>query len=296
MEAEATKSGGIIQLQAWLEKNKKRILMAGGGVLLAVLALVAYANLQAQREMSAARALSEVRADRQPDGSLTPGTAEAYMHVANEYAGTRAGARALLLAAGHNFVQRNYEQSQSQFEEFLRRYPDSSFASQALLGVAANLDARQQTDLAIAKYEEVRRVHPNQPASDQAHFALARLYEDADRLEEAYAIYEEIVATHAGSGMGAEAGMRLEDLKERHPELVQTNAALASSLTDPFSLGTNMTLPGSTNLPLNIEVNPPETTPTAPVSVPAPNPEAAAEPETETEAVPTPAPTTPPNP
>ena len=265
MEAEAPKSGGMIHLQGWLEQNKKRILMVGCGVLVAILALVAYANLRAQNEVKAAEAISEVRADRLPDGSVNPGTGESYVNIANEYAGTKAAARALLLAAGSFYSQGSYAESQARFEEFLNRYPDHSMASQALLGVAANLDAQKNNPLAIAKYEEVRRLYPSQPASDIAHLALARLYEADNRWEDAYAIYEEIVTTHSGSGMGAEAGMRLEDLKERHPELVKTNAAPMSALIAPETAA-------QTNLPMTLDLGvtnptatpPPSTTPNDP--------------------------------
>lgn len=284
MEPEATQTGGIIQFQSWLEQNKKRILVGGVGLLVVVLALVAYANWQAQRESGAARALSEIRALPQADGSAAPPPPDAFLKVANDFAGTKAASRALLLAAGGYFVEANYTESQARFEEFLRQYPQSPLAPQALLGVAANLNAQQQNEQAIAKYEEVRRVYPNQPASDEAYLALARLYEEDERWEEAHAIYEEIAATHTGTGMGAEAGMRLQNLEERHPELVETNLPPATSLTNPLSLGTDLTgatnvmpaiitnapPPPQTNLPIEVNV-PPSATP-APPSTPAPPP------------------------
>jgi tetratricopeptide (TPR) repeat protein len=187
------------------------------------------------------------------------------MKIANEYSGTKAAARALLLAAGSFFSQGNYSESQARFEEFLNKYRDHPMASQALLGVAATFDAQKNNPLAIAKYEEVRRVYPSQPASDIAHLALARLYDAENRWEDAYAIYEEIVTTHSGSGMGAEAGMRMEDLKERHPELVQTNTAPISALTAPGAIS-------RTNLPMTLDLELTNTPATPPPSTTPPNP------------------------
>jgi hypothetical protein len=129
---------------------------------------------------------------------------------------------------------------------------------------------------------------------------LGRLYEQENRVDEAFQIYDELVKAHPGAGIGAEAGLRREDLMERFPQLARTNAPAINPLTPTPGLP-NTLAPADPNINLLqtvitnasnaasglidvIEVPVPQSPPAAPTAAP-PVPETPAAPP-----VPAPAP------
>jgi outer membrane protein assembly factor BamD (BamD/ComL family) len=289
MESEASHSARIIKLLAWLEVNKKRVLIWSGAVVAVVLAVVVFVLMQQQREAQASQALSEIRLFTPEDKSEPSDAADALLKLAQNYSGTKAAARALLVRAGLLYQDGHYPEAQSQFEAMLREYPDSPWAAQAAYGVAASLDAEKKVSEAIAKYEDLRRRYPSDPIVDEARLALARLYEGVNRKEEAYQIYDELARANPGSGLGAEAGMRRDDLVSRFPELAKTNTLPLATLTAPDNAVSNLIKTVRTNpvvatnairtlITNTIKVNPvpPATSAAAPkVLAPAPAPGAA---------------------
>jgi hypothetical protein len=142
--------------------------------------------------------------------------------------------------------------------------------------VASSLDAQKKASEAILKYEELRRRYPTDAIVEEARLCLARLYEDENRMEEALQIYEELAQTHAGSGMGAEAGLRREDLLKRFPQLAKTNLPPISPITPPLMTLTNvpsaLTNQALSNPPAPLELKTISTPTSAPpVPVPVPN-------------------------
>jgi tetratricopeptide (TPR) repeat protein len=203
---------------AWFEGNKRQALW-GGGVLVAVglvAALVLYRRNEA--DIAASEALSNIALERTPGASRGIG-ADAYLKLAAAYANSRAGARALLLAAGSLFVEGKYAEAKTQFERFTREYSDSPFRSEALLGIAACLDAQGKTDGAVAAYRDLIEHHPAEQVLPQARFALARLYEAQNKPELARNLYEDVERSNPYGSLGSEAGMRLEELKIKYPNL-----------------------------------------------------------------------------
>lgn len=233
---------------AWLDKNRKQVLI---GVVAAVVIIgggILFYNYQSQRETRASKALSEVRQPPSPTGVPGPGTAEAYIKVANEHSGTKAAARALLEAAGIYYVQGRYAEAQQQFDKVIRDYPASEWQAEAALGVAACLEAQGKIPEAAAKYDEVRKRFANSPIVDTAKLNLARMYEQQEKPAEAYKLYEELVKLaqmNPYSSLGNEAGMRMEDLQEKHPELVKTNAP--PPLTQTITPEIQQIQPGATS-------------------------------------------------
>lgn len=224
MDSDASPSVGFYNFLAWADLNKKRLLWGTG--VLAVLALIITIVIQSskRKELEANHALSELRLVHPPGKPLPPDAAAIYMKIAQDYAGTKAAARALVVGAGILFADGKYAEAQTQFERLLRQYPDSPWVSSAVLGVAAALEGQQKTNEATAKFEEFRRRFPNDPLSDEAKLSLARLYEGQNKNEEAFKLYEELTKANPYSGLGAEAGMRQVDLLQKYPHLAKTSA------------------------------------------------------------------------
>jgi len=176
-----------------------------------------YLWYQNEKETSASEALTSVSLPTGPGPRSD--TADAYLKVAATYPKSSAGARAVLLAGGTLFVEGKYDQAKAQFDKFVREYHDTTFMGEALLGIAACLDAQNKPDDAIRAYKDLTDHHSGDPAVPQAKFALARLYEAQGKSELARTFFEDVARSEPYSSLGSEAGMRLEELKMKHPEL-----------------------------------------------------------------------------
>jgi len=220
------------KLWAWFETNRKQAIW--GMVIIVVLGLIIWfvSWQQGQKEMNASEALSKL-------SLVTAGTeahpdAAAYLKVAASYPKSSAGARALLLAGGSYFVERKYPEAKAQFDRFTREHRDSPFMGQALLGVAACLDVQGKTNEAVMAYKDLVDHHPGESVIPQAKFALARLYEGQGKLEISRNLYEELNRSDPYGSLGSEAGMRLEELMAKNPNLA-TKAAVPTTAV-PFTL------------------------------------------------------------
>ena len=248
MDAQQTQpSDSYYNFLAWLEVNKRKVMIWAAAALAVVLVAIVVISYQAQKERRASEALSNVRA---PSTAATappnPAAADAYLKVANEHAGTQAAARALLLAAATKFQDGAYADAQKHYEQFIRDYPESRWSPLAYFGVASSLDAQGKTADATKQFEELRRRFPNDAVMDETKLALARLYENQNRPAEAFKLYDDLVKANQYSGLGSEAGLRQAELIEKHPELAKTNMPPPMTTMPPMMTMTNMR-PAGTN-------------------------------------------------
>ena len=246
MESEATQSVGLVHFLAWLDLNKKRVLLGAGivAVVAAVVALVIYSHNQ--KEVRASEALSDVippRSPLVPSGDL----AGQYLKVAAEHTGTKAAQRALLQAAATFFTDGKWVEAQNTFERVLKEYPGSDWSAQADYGVAVSLDAQNKPAEATARYEALVKRYPNDAVTADAKLGLARQYVHQNKAEPAAKLYDELTRGGINSPLAQEAYMEQQDLLQKFPNL-RTNAPPAAALTPPrMPLATNLVR--STNAP-----------------------------------------------
>ena len=100
MESEATHLPLWQQAWAWFEANKKQTLWGTGGLVVVALVVSIVLYRQDAADVAASEALSDLALPVMTGGSRSV-TAEAYMKVANTYAGSRAGAREGKLFPAH---------------------------------------------------------------------------------------------------------------------------------------------------------------------------------------------------
>jgi len=207
------------RLWAWFETNRKPAILGGGAV--AAVALIAWfvAWQHDEKQIAAGNALSDVSARQIGGGAPRPDAANAFLSIAASYPNSSAGARALLLAAGSLFTESKFSEAQAQFEKFAREYHDSPYMGEASLGIAASLDAQNKNDAAIAAYKDLVDHHPNEIVIPQAKFALARLYEAQNKAELARDLYQDVERALPYSSLGNEAGLRVEELQTKYPQL-----------------------------------------------------------------------------
>lgn len=278
----------MIGVQAWLEVHKKRLIRIALVSLAVILVGGIFLQHQSGREVRASQALSEVRVPLDPRAPIPPGTADALFQVAKAHAGTKAAARALVMAGTVLYSETNFALAQERFSALLAQYPDSPWVVDAHLGVGACLEAQGKTDDAIKKYEDIRKRFATSTVADDAKLALGRLYEKSNP-EEAFRLFDELVKNNPQSGMGAEAGLRLEELVKAKPELEKLRAPIVpptsptqpqvTMITNRPTVVTNImsitNRPAGTNAPIQIQLTPtPAPAPSAgqPAATPAPAP------------------------
>lgn len=230
MESEAAPLPLWQQAWAWFEANKKQALW-GAGVLVTVGLIVAFILYRrSEADIAASEALSNV-ALPQMSGASRRDIAEDYLKVAATYPNSRAGSRALLLAAGALFMEGKYPEAKAQFERFTKEYTDSPFMGEALLGIASCLDAQGKVAEATAAYRDLIDHHPSDQVLPQARFALGSLYEAQNKPEQARNMFEEVERNNPYGSLGSEAGMRLEELQLKYPTLAPPAAPPPAATT-----------------------------------------------------------------
>jgi predicted negative regulator of RcsB-dependent stress response len=233
MSPETTESTGLYEFLAWAEANKKRLMLAAVAVLAAIVALIVYSYFRDRREAQASESLLALRALPSASTGAKAASPQEFLRVADDYASTSAGERALLLAAGNLFTDGNYAEAQAQFEKFKTSFGSSPLVSIAALGVASSLDAQDKVDAALAAYQDVAINYPDDPVAAHAKLAMASIYETKKQPEQELKVLDELSSKPAIYGDAAvEAMMRKEQLLQQYPDLARTNVTTA-----PVKLG-----------------------------------------------------------
>lgn len=258
MSSETTGSTGFYEFLAWLEENRKRLIVGFVIAVVVGLGIAFYRWKSDQTEWAANAALLKLRPASSPAERTTPAGASDYQKVVDQYPNTDAAERALLLAAGASFTENKYSEAQAQFERFLKENGGNPLAPTAAYGKAASLEAQGKFDEALSAYQNVLTQHPRSTVVTDTRFAIARLYEAKKQPDLALKTYEEMTRTNTASSKGTEAMMRKEALLSKYPELAKTNApAIVATNTPPRSATdapsqktTNIQALSSTNVPV----------------------------------------------
>lgn len=242
MDKAVEQSPDYYELLAWLHANRQRVIAISAAVIVIGAAIGIYFWHNNYRETQANIALSDIKLPTPVRGAQPiPPDGQPYIDVANQYSGTSAGSRALLLGAEAYFDAGKFDQAQAQFGRFLGEYPDSPLANQAALGVAASLEAAGKVTEAATRYNDLINRHPNSSIIPQAKSALARLYVAQNKPELAAPIYEELARANNNDTWSAEAGIQLEELLAKYPQLRKPPPAPAPTTSAPgFELPPSM--------------------------------------------------------
>jgi len=224
MSSQAAGSTRDIEFLAWVELNKNKLLAGAGIIAVMVAALAIYRWYQREAEASANAALFRVYAVAGGSENAAPPAAQAWLDVAGAHAGTGAGARAALLAAGAMFSDGKFAEARTQFEDFLREYPEHSFVPSAAYGAAACLDAMGKTNEALTAFQNVATRFGRSPVAAQAKLGAAGLHEALNEPAQALKLYEELIRESERTAWANEIAMRREVLLLRHPELINSSA------------------------------------------------------------------------
>jgi predicted negative regulator of RcsB-dependent stress response len=223
MSSQASGSTRMIDFLAWVEVNRKKLMI---GTVVVAVAIAAYSIYQWQHNEAEAEAAAALYKIQTPASRPEkPPAAQAFLQVATAHPGTSAGAQALVLGAEALFRENKFTEAKGQFESFLRDHADHPMTPAAAFGIAACLDAMDKSNEALTAYQDVVSRFPGSVVASQAKLGLARLYQTKGDLAQSLKIYDELARPTASSAWGAEASARREQLLAHHPELVKTNPA-----------------------------------------------------------------------
>ncbi len=207
----------MFEFLAWVEVNKKKLLIGAAVVAVAIAVYSIYQWHRNEAEAQANAALYKIQTPAsQTERPGGPG-AQAFLEVATTHSGTSAGAQASLLAAEALFRESKFSEASTQFESFLRTYPEHPLAPTAAFGIAACFDAMDKATEALAAYQDLVTRFAGSVVASQAKLGLARIYETKGDHAQALRIYEELARPAAASAWGSEASARRERLLVHHP-------------------------------------------------------------------------------
>jgi tetratricopeptide (TPR) repeat protein len=217
MDKETKPKTDLLQLVAWADANRKRLIVVAGIIVAAGAIAGIYVWHGNAREASANDALSELPIPRDVRATEAVTVAAKYAQLADTYADTTAGARAMLIGGAMYFDAGQPAKARPLFERYLHEHADYPLTGNALIGLAACLEAEGKSADAIARYEELLRTHPQDAAAPQAKAALAHLYAVGGKPDRALKLYEELLSMN--SSWAAEAQIRASELLAYNPAL-----------------------------------------------------------------------------
>lgn len=221
-----------IEALAWFETHKHQLVYVGVAALAVWLAAYTYKHVRQGKEAEANAALAALSRPADKSGKAAQPAAADYLKVAEQHAGTPAGARALLFAADRLFTEGKPAEAKARFEKFLTDNAGSSLAPVALMGVAACQEAAGELDKAVAGYEQVIAQHGGSPEAHQAKLALGLLHE-AKKPEQSLRLYDEVLRAKPVTVWRMEAEMRRDQLLRKHPSLATGGSPVASGPLAP---------------------------------------------------------------
>ena len=232
MDKETKPKTDFLELVAWAEANRKRLIAVAVIVLAAAAIIGIYVWHGNAREADANEALSELPMPGTGNAADAARVAAQYARLADTYADTSAGARAMLIGGAMYFDAGQPAKAQTLFEQYLHDHADYPLTGQALIGLAASLETQGKTADAINRYEELLRTRPMDSAVPQAKAALARLYAAGGKPDRALQLYEQLMAVN--SSWAAEAQIQAQEAagKQSKPETAATGGGGAGSDAD----------------------------------------------------------------
>ena len=238
MDKDVTQSADFYRLVAWLHANRQRLIRISVAVLAVAAVITGYVLYKQHVETAASEALSLLKPPRYSEEALNINAADAepFLKLAQERSGTRAAARALIIGGGILFDAGKFDKSQEAYEQFLREYPEDPLASQAMIGVASSLEAQGKLADATARFSDLIKRHQADATTPQAKSALARLYLAQNKPELALQYYEELARANNNDTWTSEAGIQIQELLAKYPNLRKPVAPAPAPLS---TFGTN---------------------------------------------------------
>jgi tetratricopeptide (TPR) repeat protein len=189
-----------LESRSWVEKNA-RLLVVGVGVIIVLAGIWAYVNASsAAREEAAALAAAEAT------------TAEDFLSVARQYAGTQRAAIAYIQAASLQNADTDWEGLRKTAEEFLSKHPKHPADFYMRLALATALEGLGQRPEALSLYKETAAKDPDSFRAPEALFRAGVIEQESDNVDEARRLFDSVVEKYPASIWAGQARQRIAQL------------------------------------------------------------------------------------
>jgi tetratricopeptide (TPR) repeat protein len=216
METHDDAASLFFRLWPQIEANKNRILGVVGAVALVVIVISFVSWRHTQSQIDAGNAVTQTLVSM-PPGSQSSQVADAYLGIADQYASTPAGQRALMQGATALFIEGKYSDAQAYFQRYVQNHPDGEFAGQAQLGVGKCLEAQGKLNDAAGAYQLVIDHFTDEEAIISAKFSLALIDLAQKNYAPAEQLFQEVAQSDRFGALGTEAIEYLYNLESKRP-------------------------------------------------------------------------------
>lgn len=214
MQTEDVSTEFLVKFWPWLEANRKRLVIVGVVLLVALFVWYYLKTSQEQRELAAGQAYTALQMI--PAKTLSAQQlSDDYLKIAKDYSSTLAGQRAQLQAATVLFEAGRYADAQKQFQGFLDANAGSPLAATAKLGVAACQESQGKLDDALTAYRQLDTSYPDTAEGINANFSAGRVLELQGKLTDAVTAYQEIMRSPLSGSLASEAAARVAMIQSK---------------------------------------------------------------------------------
>jgi len=123
---------------------------------------------------------------------------ELFNDITEKYGISKAARLALPELAYVNFLQKDYDEAISRYQEFLAKAPDGPYQSLAETAMAVCYEEKGDFDKALQTLEKIRS-GPNDFFKEQAMLSMARIYRAKDQKQKSDEILNEFIKDFANS-------------------------------------------------------------------------------------------------
>ncbi|HAS84189.1 MAG TPA: hypothetical protein DCS43_16305 [Verrucomicrobia bacterium] len=196
----------VVNVKAWIDQYGSYAVSA---VLIVLIALTAGHMLKNRRQSRMAEASQRLAVAQ---------TAADLESIIADFRTSDVAPLAHIALAKINFENGEYDLALSQYDAFLKQWPDHEMKTTAQLGRIVCIEARgqapalQEAATAFAAFAAENKGHFLAP---QAIFGQARCFEQLGDLEKARTLYEDFIASHPDDLWNTRAEELLETLKHR---------------------------------------------------------------------------------
>lgn len=209
-----------------LSRHWKTIVFTFTGVVIVIIGIFAYFQIQENRANEAARMAEELQrdyeawqnAEGEEQSTLEEAIQDSIDELVDRYSGTYAASRALMIRAEIDWEQEEWPEAAETYARVANEYPDSHVAPVALLNAAAAEESAGSTETALGHVDTlIERYADGEPTPEiaRAFLARGRLNEELQNYELASDAYNRLVEEHPESSWTNLARNRIIALKTR---------------------------------------------------------------------------------
>ena len=210
----------------FLSRHWKTIVFSFVAIVVAIIGIFAYFQVQENRANEAARMSEELQrdyeawqnAEEEQRSTLEEGIQDSIDEIVDRYSRTYAASRALTIRADIDWEQEKWAAAAETYARVADEYRDSHVASVALLNAAAAEETAGNTETALGHVDTlIDRYAEGEPTPElaRAYFTRGRLNEELNNYEPASDAYNRLVDEHPESSWTNLARNRIIALKTR---------------------------------------------------------------------------------